>query len=318
MLLGLDSALFLLASTFGGGAAFFFGREAYGRAKRAWRKWVLRKQEGHEQIADRLLGDLPGVSTLSAWALKEMAQESRLIESGSRRPALARFLGESAWLEARLDAAGLRGVVSAAAFWEVRARAAVLGAALGGVAGACLSPQVAGLLALLGLAAGWRLPKSAVAECVKVRADHMERHLAEMLDVMALGLRSGLSFERSLDLYLGHFDSMLAQSFERAKVQWSCGLMTREEALRNVAASYDSPVMARVVEDMVRSLRFGSSLAEGLEMAAEEVRSSYRSRKEEQVAKAPVKMMVPTGALILPAMLILVLGPVLLELMEGF
>ena len=146
----------------------------------------------------------------------------------------------------------------------------------------------------------------------------MERHLAEMLDVMALGLRSGLSFERSLDLYLSHFDSMLAQAFGLAKKQWLSGLMTREEALRKVAASYDSPVMARVIEDMVRSLRFGSSLAESLEMSASEVRSSYRSKKEEQVAKAPVKMMVPTGALILPAMLIMVLGPVLLELMEGF
>ena len=37
------------------------------------------------------------------------------------------------------------------------------------------------------------------------------------------------------------------------------------------------------------------------------------------MARAPttVKMMVPTGTLILPAMLLLVLGPVLLELMEG-
>ena len=94
--------------------------------------------------------------------------------------------------------------------------------------------------------------------------------------------------------------------------------MTREEALRQVADSYDSPVMNRVIEDTIRSLRFGSSLADNLELVAEEVRAEYRSRKEEQVAKAPVKMMLPTGTLILPAMLILVLGPVLLELMKGF
>ena len=75
---------------------------------------------------------------------------------------------------------------------------------------------------------------------------------------------------------------------------------------------------ARVVENVVRSLRFGSSLAESLEAAAAEARTQFRSRKQEQVAKASVKMMVPTGALMLPAMLLLVLGPVLLELMEGF
>ena len=42
-----------------------------------------------------------------------------------------------------------------------------------------------------------------------------------------------------------------------------------------------------------------------------------QAQVEERVAKAPVKMMIPTGTLILPAMLLLVLGPVLLELMEG-
>ena len=45
---------------------------------------------------------------------------------------------------------------------------------------------------------------------------------------------------------------------------------------------------------------------------------AYRARRQEQVAKAPVKMMVPTGTLILPAMLIMVLGPVLLEMAGGF
>ena len=70
--------------------------------------------------------------------------------------------------------------------------------------------------------------------------------------------------------------------------------------------------------DISRSLRFGSSLTGSLDSVAVQVRKEYRARKEEEVAKAPVKMMVPTGVLILPAMLILVLGPVMLELMVGF
>ena len=54
------------------------------------------------------------------------------------------------------------------------------------------------------------------------------------------------------------------------------------------------------------------------EGAALEAGSGYKARRQEAVAKAPVKMMVPTGVLILPAMLMLVLGPVLLELAGGF
>ena len=78
------------------------------------------------------------------------------------------------------------------------------------------------------------------------------------------------------------------------------------------------PLLARVIENIVRSLRFGATMADNLEDAAREARSGYKARRQEAVAKAPVKMVVPTGVLILPAMLMLVLGPVLLELAGGF
>ena len=102
-----------------------------------------------------------------------------------------------------------------------------------------------------------------------------------MLEVVALGLRSGLSFDRGFALYGSHFDSDLARACVGAQHAWSLGLTNREDALRDLAASYDSPLFARVVENMVRSLRFGSSLAEGLESAAAEARAVHRAQVEE-------------------------------------
>ena len=104
----------------------------------------------------------------------------------------------------------------------------------------------------------------------------------------------------------------------RVTRQWDAGLASREDALRLLEAEYDSPLLARVVGSMVRSLRFGTSTADSLEAAAVEAREVHRSRMEEKVAKVAVKMMLPVGTLILPAMLLLVLGPVMLELMQGF
>ena len=98
---------------------------------------------------------------------------------------------------------------------------------------------------------------------------------------------------------------------------WGGAPMYVEDALKALAASYDSPLFTRTVSSIVRSLRFGTALGECLEQAAAQARAERRARVEERVAKAPVKMMVPTGTLILPAMLIMVLGPVLLELMGG-
>ena len=233
-------------------------------------------------------------------------------EALSRRLRLSRA---RAWFCARAKRAGLEQAVSPEGFCEASMRLACAGGLAGALVGSVLSTELAVLGAVV--AGGAAAMPRAVKRAQRERADGLESDLSEMLEVVALGLRSGLSFDRGFALYGSHFDSDLARACVGAQHAWSLGLTNREDALRDLAASYDSPLFARVVENMVRSLRFGSSLAEGLESAAAEARAVHRAQVEERVAKAPVKMMVPTGTLILPAMLLLVLGPVLLELMEG-
>lgn len=222
------------------------------------------------------------------------------------------------WFLEHAKKAGLAERITPLGFKRAQCRAAGVGLLAGAAMGAVFSAELAILLALLSVALGWAALPWAVLQQERRRAEELERRLSEMLEVVALGLRSGLSFDRGLQLYIEHFDSLLARSCASAKRQWSLGLKTREEALRALADSYSSPLFGRVIDGVVRSLRFGASLACDLEGFAAEAREAYRARKQEQVAKAPVKMMVPTGALMLPAMLLLVMGPVLLELMGGF
>lgn len=216
-----------------------------------------------------------------------------------------------------LRAAGLEPRVSSEGMRRVRFELALGFSACGALLGSCFSGALLTLFSVCGFCVGWRLPSWSLAKRVKERAEQAERHLPEMLDVISLGLRSGLSFDAALDAYCEHFHTLLACELGLAKEQWERSLITRDEALGNVAALFDSPALKRVLDDISRSLRFGSSLTGSLDSVAVQVRREYRARKEEEVAKAPVKMMVPTGVLILPAMLILVLGPVMLELMVG-
>lgn len=225
-----------------------------------------------------------------------------------RKESSSTDLVKRAGLEGRVDEDGLR---------AARLRLAGMGAAAGAVVGAVISLEMGLLLAAVAAAAGLYAPTWALRRLERERALELERSLPEMLEVVALGLRSGLSFDRSFQLYSMHFPSSFARSCASAQKSWSLGLRTRDEALRELAQSYRSDQLERTAERIVRSLRFGSALAPDLEAAAAEARARRRSQVEERVAKAPVKMMVPTGALILPAMLILILGPILLELMQG-
>lgn len=298
-----------------GGFGFGAWRFAESVRRRALRRnRVRRLGEGSANSA----AEGTAAASLDGRLIAFAATRSRELSSGAARRLVPDVLVRSAWIEERAPMAGLEGRVTPEGFADARAVQALLGLAMGMAAGAVFSVELVGVLGAVGLVLGWRALPGAVGRRVLVRAQEMERHLPEMLEVVALGMRSGLSFDRSVALYVEHFDTLLAGAFGLAQSQWTCGLVRRDEALRKIAASYDSPVFGRVVEGIIRSLRFGSSMVEGLEAAAGEVRASYRARRQEEVAKAPVKMMIPTGTLILPAMLILVLGPVLLELMGGF
>lgn len=218
----------------------------------------------------------------------------------------------------RAIAAGCSKDITVSAFCETRVRLMIAGAVAGALVGIVFSLELAALLAVLGTFLARSLPMRSVKAAAQRRSVEAERHLSEMLEVVALGLRSGLTFDRSFALYGSHFDNEFARSCTKAYRSWALGLISREEALRDFAASYDCDQLSRIVDSVVRSLQLGSVLADILEDAAAQSRETYRTALAERVAKAPVKMMLPTGTLVLPAMLLLVLGPILLELASGF
>ena len=256
-----------------------------------------------------------GGKSISDGVISFVEARSRVAKKRAARPISPRR--EEALVQV-IRQAGLASSASIAGLFDARLRLTLFVAAAGALLGCSLSSELAVLLAAAGGLWGWSAPKRALEKRRKTRAEELERHLPEMLEVISLGLRSGLSFDRSLDVYLDHFDTLLSRSLASAHQQWALGLARRDDALRGVVETYDSALFARAIESVIRSLRYGSSLAEELEATAREARASYRALKQEQVAKAPVKMMVPTGTLMLPAMLILVLGPMLLELVGGF
>ncbi len=213
--------------------------------------------------------------------------------------------------------AGLPSSITLEGICEARLKLGFLCALFGVLFGLLYSSEFAVFAGLLGFALGIWLVSRWIKQKSATRANDMEKNLSEMLDVLSICLRSGLSLDLSIDIYSKSFDSELGREFLLAKNMWQGGLKHRHVALRDIANSYDSRLFSRTIEAIVRSLRLGTSLSEGLVDSSKEARAVYKSKREEEVCKAPIKMMIPTGVLILPAMLLLILGPVLLELASG-
>ncbi len=187
----------------------------------------------------------------------------------------------------------------------------------GALMGSFFDLQLGFFLLLVGWLSGLRFPLRCLRQECRLQQRQIAQDLPEMLDVLALAIESGLSIEQALRLYEQHFTTRLSHELALAQRYWQAGILERDVALRRLASTLDVPLFSHVVEALLRTLRTGANVADVLRIQAEQARLDYKAKTEERIAKLPSKMMLPIGVLILPAMLLLVLGPVLLGLMKG-
>lgn len=135
--------------------------------------------------------------------------------------------------------------------------------------------------------------------------------VAEMVDIVRLGLSAGLSFDASLALYCEGRSGELARLMEEALFCWQVGVASRDEALGRVARDAGVHALGSFASAVSRALELGAPLADTLESQGREMRAAHRAHVEREIERAPVKLLIPTGTLILPALLLSIVGPLL-------
>lgn len=135
--------------------------------------------------------------------------------------------------------------------------------------------------------------------------------VSEMIDVVRLGLSAGLSFDAALEVFCANRRSALACRLERACMAWRVGVGTREDELLAAARGLDVRALETFAITVGQALALGAPLAETLAAQSREIRAAHRAAVEREIERAPVKLLIPTGTLILPALLLSILGPLL-------
>ncbi len=158
----------------------------------------------------------------------------------------------------------------------------------------------------------WRLPLAKQRRFAKERRRHFARLLPEALDLFALAIDSGVSFDRGLALYCGRFENPVADSFKQVLDERALG-KSRKLVFEEVAASVNVDSFTAAVGAILRAEQLGVPLANALRKQALAARAAHEEVVKELSATAPVKMLVPIAGLILPALLIIIIGPVLLQ-----
>jgi pilus assembly protein TadC len=92
--------------------------------------------------------------------------------------------------------------------------------------------------------------------------------------------------------------------------------MPRADALTALARRVQQVDLTSVVTALVQTERLGGNIAHVLDELAEESRHRRMSRAEEAAAKLPVKMVIPMALFMLPALFVMIFGPVAAEMLN--
>jgi tight adherence protein C len=189
-----------------------------------------------------------------------------------------------------------------------------LSAAIGGAAPLLLMGAMSRSAMLAAIPAGLaasRAPDLLVARRGRRRQLRISAGVPDLAELLVAttgaGLNPPLAFRRSAEI----LDGPLGEELRVAVRRLELGTPWRT-ALEELAERTADPSIHRLVRAMARSQRLGTPLASALSSVAQDLRNERRTRAEELARRAPVKMLFPLVFLILPAFLLLTVGPVLL------
>jgi tight adherence protein C len=166
---------------------------------------------------------------------------------------------------------------------------------------------------------GYTLPSFGLGMLVKRRLRSLRRALPDALDLLVVCVEAGLGLDQALQNVTHELTSAhkeICEEFTLMLLEMRAG-KRRNDALKSLSDRTQEPELRRLVTTLTQSDRFGTSLGDALRAHSEFMRIRRRQDAEEKAAKVGVKLVFPIFFFILPSMLVVSIGPGLLQLIKG-
>ena len=277
-----------------------------------------------------------GIVLLGAWLMQESAETGATELNGilaKPSPAISKDffedtvakvgqvvpIGEKATRTGHsLRIAGYRGSKALATFHGIKASAAVGLGLMIAIIAYCNGVNINMVLMdfIAGAGIGYLLPHRILEMQIKHRCQRLRNGLPVAIDLIVLGLEAG----QSLDAAITEAGRELRNGFpeiaqELAWVQMEMyASKSRSEAFRNLSERNAEPEIKRFAQVLVDCDRFGTSLGPALRSQVKYLRIRIRQQAREAARKVGVKLVFPVFFLIFPSVLLVTLGPAVLQI----
>jgi tight adherence protein C len=202
----------------------------------------------------------------------------------------------------------------------VRAVAFVLFAALAGLiffAGRLPGSQKF-IAVIVSLVAGVGMPILWLRSMISRRQRSIIKSLPDALDLLTICVEAGLGFDAAMSKVAEKWEDELSLAFMRVIQEIQLGKL-RREALRDMAYRMEVQDMSTFVAAIIQADQLGVSIARVLRIQSDQMRLRRRQRAEEQARAATLKILPPVVFFIFPSILVVLLGPAIIQLktMQG-
>lgn len=176
--------------------------------------------------------------------------------------------------------------------------------------------------AAFGVLLGYVIPITLLGRRARQRQRMISRQLSGMLDLLVVCLEAGLALTESLKIVAresSQLGSVLGIELSKVAAELNAGVAL-ETSLHNFGERTGVDDVRSLAALVIQSEKMGARLGPALRSSADLLVARRRLRAEEAAQKSAIKMLLPLVLLILPAMMIVILGPAvisILHILEG-
>lgn len=150
---------------------------------------------------------------------------------------------------------------------------------------------------------------------IKKHQDAIRAQLPDTLDLLSVCMEAGLSFDASLLKVSERMEGPLIDELVTVFRQIQLG-KSRNDALKSLSDSTDVSELKTFISAVIQANTLGIPITNVLAAQSEQLRIAKREQIKEKAAKVPSKMTIPTVLLILPAIICVIMGPVVIQVKD--
>jgi tight adherence protein C len=245
-------------------------------------------------------------STLMAWA------QRRLPAPNQDKPAVEKLVQT-------LQHAGFYNPAAPKLFQGLRLLAALV---LGLIAylAAVLLDASATLFVLFGMFLGYLAPLYYLRAMARGRQRRIRRELPDIIDLLVVCVECGLGLLASIRI-VGRESERHGRLMGAQMAQLSAELSAGSslgDGLRALAQRTGVEDIKTFAAILIQSEKLGTEMAQALRAIADQLRVRRAKQAEEMAQKLPIKMIIPLVAFLLPAMMLILVGPAMIQIFRSF